>query len=167
MLQPLVRRTWAPQGDTPVLRQWERHDRLSVIGAVSLAPRRRRIGLYWTVLDHNVRAEDVVNFLRQVRSHLRREMVLILDRLNVHRAAMAGEYVQRHSDSIRVEFLPAYAPDLSPVEQVWNHSKYADLANLAPDDVEELDSLVNSSITNTRGQSHLLRSFFKMAGLSL
>ena len=66
MLQPLVRRTWAPQGDTPILRQWQRHDRLSAIGAITLAPRRRPIGLYWTLLDHNICAEDVVNFLRQV-----------------------------------------------------------------------------------------------------
>ncbi len=140
---------------------------MSAIGAITLAPRRRRIGLYWTLLDHNICAEDVVNFVRHVRRHLRRKIVLILDRWSVHTATIVAHYVQRHCHSIHVEWLPAYAPDLNPLEQVWNHSKYADLANLAPDDLEELDSLVNSSINDTRGQSSLLRSFFKMAGLSL
>ena len=76
-------------------------------------------------------------------------------------------YVHRNCHNIHLEQLPAYAPDLNPVEQVWNHTKYADLPNLAPRDLEELDCLVNSSITNTRGQSHLLRSFFRMAKLQL
>jgi transposase len=72
-----------------------------------------------------------------------------------------------HSKTICVEWLPAYAPDLNPAEQVWNHSKYADLANLAPEDIEELDHLVSDSISNTRKQTSLLRSFFQTAGLAL
>ena len=44
-LQPVNRRTWAPRGETPVQRAWDRYDRLSVIGAVALSPTRRRISL--------------------------------------------------------------------------------------------------------------------------
>ncbi len=39
MLQPVVRRTWAPRGETPVHRSWDRHDRLSVISAITVSPR--------------------------------------------------------------------------------------------------------------------------------
>jgi transposase len=167
MLQPLVRRTWAPQGQTPIQHQWESHDRLSVIAGVSVAPRRCRLGLYWSIQRRNIRGEDVVGFLRQIRRHLRRRIVLILDRWGVHKSATVTEYLRRHSDTIHVEQLPSYAPDLNPVEQVWNHTKYADLPNLAPNDLEELEPLVNSSITQTRSQSRLIRSFFQMAGLHL
>jgi transposase len=165
MLQPTVRRTWAPKGETPIQRQWERHDRLSVISAITLAPRRRRLGLYWQIEDHNICGEDVVTFLRLVRRSLRRKVVVILDRGKVHRAAVVQDYVERHSDNIHLEELPAYAPQLNPTEQVWNHAKYADLPNLAPDDLKELDLLVRSSMRNARGQSGLLRSFFDLAGL--
>lgn len=167
MLQPLVRRTWAPRGRTPILKQWTRHDRLSVMSALSLAPRRHRIGLYWSVHRKNICAETVVVFLRQLRRNLRRKLLLIMDRWSVHRASVLWEYLEAHSEEIRVEWLPAYAPDLNPVEQVWNHSKYSDLVNEAPDDLEELDQLVNSSIGQTRTQAHLLRSFFHTAGLAL
>lgn len=167
MLQPLVRRTWAPEGETPILRQWEGHDRLSVMGAITVAPRRCRLGLYWNIHGRNVRGEDVVDFLRHLRRHLRRKMVLILDRWSVHKSNIVKHYVERHSDAVHIEWLPTYAPDLNPVEQVWNHSKHADLANLAPDDVGELWSLVTSSIGRTQSQSHLLRSFFRMAKLKL
>lgn len=167
MLQPLVRRTWAPKGETPIQRQWKRHDRLSVMSAITLSPRRCRIGLYWRIQDHNICGDDVVAFLRDIRRHLRRKIVLILDRWGVHKATVVRKYLQLHSDTIHVEWLPSYAPDLNPTEQVWNHSKYADLANLAPDNLQELYSLVSSSMATMRGQSHLLASFFRMARLSV
>jgi transposase len=167
MLQPLVRRTWSPKGKTPIQRQWESHDRLSVISAITLAPRRRRLGLYWRIQGRNIRGQDVVGFLRSVRRSLRRKIVVILDRGNAHRAAVVASYVHRHGDNIHLEELPAYAPDLNPAEQVWNHTKYADLPNLAPDDLKELTLLVNSSIERIRGQSHLIRSFFQTARLLL
>lgn len=167
MLQPVVRRTWAPKGKTPIQRQWERHDRLSVISAITLAPQRRRLGLYWRIQDHNVHGEDVVGFLRLVRRSLRRKVVVVLDRGKVHKAAVVRNYVQRHAHNIHLEELPTYAPELNPTEQVWNHTKYADLPNLAPDDLQELDSLVRSSLSSTRGQSWLLHSFFDLAGLPI
>ena len=167
MLQPVVRRTWAPRGHTPTQEQWDRHDRLSVISALSVSPRRRRLGLYWENHRHNIRGEHVVPFLRLVRHHLRRKTILVLDRWSVHRSAPVRRFMQRHRATMEVEWLPSYAPDLNPAEQVWNHTKYSDLPNVAPWDLEELDSLVESSIGHTRNQQHLLRSFFRTAKLRL
>ena len=63
MLQPLRRRTWAPCGKTPVLRAWDRRDRWSVLGALSLAPWAWRLGCYFNFFDHNITAEEVRAFL--------------------------------------------------------------------------------------------------------
>lgn len=167
MLQPVVRRTWAPKGHTPVLPAWDRHDRLSVISAVTLAPRRQRLGLYWSVQTQNIRGPDVAAFLRRVRRGLQRKIVLILDRWNVHRSKVMRECLDRLHASVRVEWLPAYAPDLNPTEQVWNHAKYCDLANFIPDDRADLHAHVETSITAQHGQSDLLRSFFQTAKLKL
>jgi len=167
MLQPLVRRTWAPRGQTPVLDQWQRHDRISVISALTLAPRRRRLGLYWNLHEENICADDVVAFLRQLRRHIQRDLILVLDRWSVHRAAMVRRYLERHRHRIRVEWLPAYAPDLNPAEQVWNHAKYSDLANVAPPDSRDLTRRIRRSLRHTRRDPALLRSFFKTAKLRL
>ena len=167
MLQPVVRRTWAQRGQTPIQWQWNRHDRLSVISAITLAPRRRRVGLYWQIQRENIRADNVVAFLRGVRRHLRRKIVLILDRWSVHRARTVRQYLERHTNKIRLEWLPAYAPDLNPTEQVWNHSKYSDLANFSPSSCDELEVHVEFSMRSQRVQSSLLRAFFKTAGLRL
>ncbi len=69
-LNPLVRRSWAPRGRTPVIRGdgW-RHHKVSAIGAVTMtvSPRTRRLGLYFANrIDGYFGAGEVVAFLRNL-----------------------------------------------------------------------------------------------------
>lgn len=161
---PVVRRTWAPVGQTPVMYCWDRHDRLSVIGGLSLATGRNRLGLYFGVQGRNVTAEEFESFLRDVQRHLRRPLIVVLDRRSVHRKTARCLEAGRR---FRFEWLPAYAPALNPVEHVWNHTKYADLANYVPGDVLELECAVDGSLQETRQAPEWLRSFFHAAKLEL
>lgn len=166
MLQPVVRRTWAPRGQTPLQYSWDRHDRLSTIAALTVAPVQCRLGLYFQIHDRNITFAEVMAFLYLVHRHLRRKIILVLDRLNAHRKAVRL-LREVGVDWFEVEWLPAYAPELNPVEMVWNHTKYADLANFIPDDVDALAEAVNASIGDLRQNRHLIRSFFEHAGLEL
>ncbi len=121
MLQPLVRRTWAPRGQTPLLRQWERHDRLSVASGLTVAPCRRRLGLYWRMQPKNIRAVDLVHFLRSLRRHLRRPLVLILDRWSVHKAELgpaSGIHECSEVAGALCSAIPIRSSSLRPVEIV-------------------------------------------------
>lgn len=164
MLQPLVRRTWAPEGQTPVLYSWDRHDRLSVIAGLSLSARSRRIGLYFAIHDKNVTAEEAEAFLREVQRSLGRKLIVVMDRWSVHRKAARKLFGDRR---FWIEWLPPYAPDLNPVEHVWNHTKYGDLANYVPDDLPDLEIELDRSIDRTRKRPELLRSFFHAADMEL
>lgn len=166
MLQPTVRRTWAPRGQTPIHRSWDRRDRLSAISAITVSPRRRRLGLYFDILDHNVKSEDFEAFVDRLLRRVGRPVILVIDRYSVHRGA-ARRLLARHPKRLWVEWLPAYAPELNPDEQVWNHTKFADLANFVPDDALHLGRAVAASLRRLRGQQRLLRSFFKHAKLPL
>lgn len=166
MLQPVCRRTWAPRGQTPILCQWDRRDRLSAISALTVAPRRRRFGLYWRLHRHNVRSADVLHFLRHLRRHLPHGFTLIWDRHRPHRATRVTQWLA-HSRRIVVEWLPAYAPELNPVEAVWSHTKYGDLANFAPDDLAALEGGVLGSLGNARAERTLLAAFFAAAELTI
>ena len=86
MLTPTVRRTLAPRGKTPVLRSWDRHDRITALSAVAVSPVRRRLGLYFRLLpdDANAHGEDTVAFLRQLRRHIPGPMTILWDRANIH-----------------------------------------------------------------------------------
>ena len=164
MLQPLVRRTWAPQGHTPVMYSWDRHDRLSVVAGLSVSPRQCRVGLYFTPHEKNITAEEVEAFLRQVQRSLGRKLIVVMDRWSVHRKAakaLSGD------ERFWIEWLPPYAPDLNPVEYVWDHTKYADLANYIPDDLLDLELELDWSMEQTRQRPRLLRSFFRAAELEL
>jgi transposase len=165
ILQPTCRRSWARRGRTPILRCWERHDRLSVIGAVELSPARSRLQVDWQVQQRNVQAEQVVRFVCKQAARYGR-IVLVLDRSNPHRTAVRQLQAILHG-RLQVEWLPAYAPDLNPAEQLWNHAKYADLANFVPDDINHLGRRVGLSLYYHSRRPTLLRSFFKTAKLRL
>lgn len=166
MLQPLVRRTWATKGETPIQYSWDRHDRLSVITGITVSPVRQRLGLYFYLHGRNITFEQVIEFVTLLHRHLRRKFILVLDRYSAHRKAVRI-LQEEHPDWFEVEWLPAYAPDLNPVEMVWNHSKYGDLANFIPEDVNDLQQAARTSFENTRGQTRLLHAFFQYAGLEL
>ena len=121
MLQPTVRRTWAPQGQTPIHRSWDRHDRLSAISAVTVSPTRRRLGLYFDILDHNVKTDDFTAFVVHVLRRLGRPITLVMDRYAVHRSA-AKQLQRRFGRRVQIEWLPAYAPELNPDEPVFSVS---------------------------------------------
>ena len=84
----------------------------------------------------------------------------------LHRAG-TQRLLRRFPNRIQIEWLPAYAPDLNPVEQVWNRAQYTDWAHYIPDDVLALGHEVARSIRQTRSQKTLLHSFFRHCGLRL
>ena len=84
----------------------------------------------------------------------------------MHRAGVR-RLQRRFQKRLRVEWLPAYAPDLNPTEQAWNRTKRTDLGNFLPGDTIDLRRAVRRSLRHTATEQKLLRSFFKHAKLKL
>jgi transposase len=166
MLQPTVRRTWAPQGQTPIPHSWDRHDRLSVTGAITVSPLQKRLGLYFSMTPWNVTGNDVFTFVQQLRYHLKRPLLVIWDRFSGHRKA-ARLLRELYGHRIHVEFLPAYAPELNVVDHAWGHTKYGEMANFIPHDVDDLAQEVANSLIAKHGRQDLLKAFFQHARLEL
>jgi transposase len=95
---------------------------------------------------------------------LRRHLILVGDRGRIHRAA-----AKRLQDAewLDIEWLPAYAPELNPVEALWSHTKHGDLANFVPDDVQELEDGLLESLCDQYYNGPLKRSFFHTTRLNL
>jgi transposase len=115
MLQPHNRRSWSPRGQTPIQRSWDRHDRLSVISAITLSPKRKRLGLYFDILDRNITADEFEVFVERLLRRCRRGLTLVMDRWQVHKCG-ARRLERRYGKRLRIEWLPAYAPELNPAE---------------------------------------------------
>jgi transposase len=166
LLQPLRRRVWAERGHTPVQHAWDRHDRITAMAALSRAPWASRLGMYYDLLHHNTHTPDVVRFLSHVHDHLRRPLLLVCDRLSAHRSAVR-QLGEAGCVWLRVEWLPGYAPELDPVESIWNQSKYGDLANCIPEDIIELHGTLDELFQEYRADPDRLLSFFKAAQLTV
>lgn len=171
MLRPLVRRSWSPRGVTPIIRCWDRRDRLSVIGGILVPPsrQRHRLSTVFRIHARNIRTPEALGFLRAADRHVPGPKIVVQDRLNMHRAAVRRWLADRPADAPRVmvEWLPSYAPELNPAEQLWNNGKRVDLANLAPADRGDLRRHVRRSMTRQRCRPSLLAAAFDHAGLSL
>ena len=165
MLQPTVRRTWAPKGQTPIHYSWDRRDRLSAISAISVSAKRRKLGLYFAIQDANIRADDFEDFVAQLLVHFPKGVILVMDRWMVHRSG--AKRLQRRFGRVDVEWLPAYAPELNPVEQIWNYSKYSQLSNFIPDDIDHLATVLDASLCCQSQHQNLLRSFFHWTKLKI
>ena len=167
MLQPLWRRTWAPRGCTPVVYQRDRRDRLSNISALCLSPERRRIRLYFRTHPSNIRSTQVIEFLRVLFRHIARGTFLVWDGGGIHKSKAVRQFLSGYSRWVKIQCLPAYAPELNPVEHVWGHSKSGPLANLTPDTLQELHRAVCHTVRGTSHNAQLLRSFFRLSQLRI
>ncbi len=163
MLRPCVVRTWAPRGQTPTVLAYDRRDRLSVISAITVSPARKRVGLYFEILRHNAKTEDIVRFMQALRRKVGRRVTFVLDGLSAHKGA------QRvlHNKGYGFVRFPAYAPDLNPDEWVWRYAKYVELRNTAHYNIDGLEDAVVRALLSIGNRPQLLRSFFRGAGLSL
>ena len=59
---------------------------------------------------------------------------MIWDGLPSHRSKAMTAWINKQRSWLVVERLPAYAPDLNPVELLWGNVKGVELANLCPRD---------------------------------
>ena len=138
----------------------------ALLGAIAVAPWALRLGLYFRLLDRNITADDVMDFLRHLHRQLRRKVIVVMDRWGVHRSAVR-QLAEQGATWLHVEWLPGYAPDLNPVEHVWNHTKWAELANFVPRDAGHLQEAVSGSLEHQRGDPEGLYSCIQAAGLTL
>lgn len=168
-LNPSVRRTLAPRGETPVLEAWDRRDRISAISCVTLSPLLAHPGLYFRLLpvNRNAHAEEVVEFLEELRRQLRGPLTVVWDRHGIHsKSRLVKAYLAKHPEVV-AEDLPAYAPTVNPDEWVWAWTKYGRLSNLAAQDADELWGRVIDELTDLKFRPDLLNSFIQNAELPL
>jgi transposase len=167
LLAPLVRRSLAPRGQTPILTVSGGHrQKVSCIGGLSLSPRAQRFGLYFQTHPYqHINNHGVAAFLRDLLRHLRGRVIVVWDNGPMHKGEPIRRVLARYP-RLQIEWLPPYAPELNPVEALWNHIKYGQLANFTPADVETLDTAVTDWLINAKFDPNRLRSFYNATPLA-
>jgi len=112
--------------------------------------------------------ESLIEFLTAFHEHFTGEKVtLIWDGLPSHRSKAMKAWIARQRNWLVVERLPAYAPDLNPVELLWGNVKGVELANLCPDTIEQAQQAAEAGLQRAGTDYPLCFNFLDHTGLSL
>jgi transposase len=156
-----VVRTYAPVGQTPILRERSTRDHLSAISAISPEGK-----LYFHSQDRALDSVDVVAFLEHLLREVSGQMVLIWDGAPIHRSHVIQVFLANGAaQRIHLERLPAYAPELNPGEGLWQQLKGVELRHVCCFDIPHLRHELRDAVKRVRRKPHLLTSFFRGAKL--
>lgn len=166
--QPVVRRTWAPRGETPVLIHTGGHwKRLSIAGALAFRWDGRRTRFFFQTRAGTYTDVALIAFLRALKRHFPRQRVMLIwDGLGGHKSRVMATYLAGQRAWLTVERLPAYAPELNPIEQVWGNVKTRELANVCAPDLAALRPPLHAGFARVRRQPQLAFAFLQHAGLA-
>lgn len=164
--------TWGILGKTPVIkisgRGWTK---INAAAALTLSPggrgaTRRRVGQFFRLYEQNIDGPTFAEFLTQLLRAVRGPVTLVWDGLNVHRAPDVREVLSRNPRA-HVHVLPAYAPELNPVEPVWSNGKGVKLRGVASEDIDDLEVDTHIALEDIARDHALLKSFFAATPLSI
>jgi len=152
-------RTWAPKGQTSVLQYHYNWKMLSAIAGVTWR------NFYFRLYPGTIRSPQVVDFLGHLLRQLPENLLVIWDGLRSHRSGLVRGFIGRQKGRVVLEFLPAYAPELNPVEYLWGYWKHHALANFCPKTFEELSVHACRALQRAQHSRPLVQAFWKQARL--
>ena len=158
---PSVVRTYAPVGQTPIVREWWTRDHLSAISAISPAGK-----LYFHSQDGALNAADVIAFLEHLRREVPGRLVIIWDGSPIHRSeAIKESLAHGAAQRLHWERLPAYAPELKPDEGLWQPLKGVERRHLCGFHLPQLRREWRDAVKRVRRKPRLITSVFRGAKL--
>jgi transposase len=152
--RPARKRTWAPRGHTPILEFNFNWKRISAIAGVSFYE------LWFALHEGTIRAPQVIEFVKQLQARIGQKLLLIWDGLSAHGSRAVRAFLDSLEGAVRVERLPAYAPELNPVEFLWGHLKNHDLANVTPDSLWKLSKAARNALFKAQKRPSVIHAFW-------
>ena len=167
-LIPPVRRTWSVRGHTPVLRHRMAWKRASMAAALGYHPDGTAARLCFHLQQPSYNTDTLIAVLDQLGSfYAGQRVVLIWDGLSSHWSHKMRAHLDAQRHWLTVERLPAYAPELNPVEYLWANLKSAELANFTGDTVAEVADQAQHGIQRVCASDSLVVGFLAHTGLTL
>lgn len=162
-LLPAKVRTYAPRGQAPILRVPLTRDHLSAISALTASGR-----MLMQVQNEAFRGPQVVRFLRHLLRHIPGKLVVIWDGAPIHRRKVVKAFLAAGgAERLWLERLPGYAPELNPVEGIWQHLKRVQLRNVCCRTLNDVRYELRLATPNLRHKVNVLASFPKLCGYQL
>lgn len=147
--------TWAPCGETPVVSVTGSRFSLNMLSAVS-----PRGDFRFMVHAGSVNASVFREFLKRLMIGATKPVFVVVDGHPIHKAKLVMDYVNGLAGKLKLFYLPPYAPQLNPDEQVWAHVK-RQVAKRFVQDKDHMKRLAIGALRRIQKLPHLVRSFFQ------
>jgi transposase len=162
-LLPARVRTYAPRGQTPVLRVPLTRDHLSASSALTTNGR-----VLMHIQAEALRGPRVVRFLKHLLRQIPGKMLVIWDGSPIHRSKVVKAFLAEGGAArLWLEQVPGYAPELNPVEGVWRYLKRVRLRNVCCRTLSDLRYELRLATANLRHKAQVLASLPKLCGYKL
>ena len=147
--------TWGAKGQTPVAPRTGKRVSVNMLSAVNARGQMR-----FMVVEGSITAGRFIEFLGRLLHNAARPVFLILDGHPVHRSRAVGKFVESQEGKLRLFFLPPYAPELNPDEQVWNQVKHHGVGRMFLEGKQQLKRIVLAKLRRIQKSPWLIRMFF-------
>jgi len=155
-LRPVLGKTWAKRGKTPIVHVTGKKEFFCVSSAISTSGR-----MAFRIEKEKVVKETFVDFLQKLLDmHPERKVIVVTDKARPHIAKLVDEFVATHAKRFMLYYLPSYSPELNPDEHVWSYLKKNKLRAHAARSKDELKTLTINSMRSIQMKPALIRSFF-------
>jgi transposase len=147
--------TWAPVGETPVVKFTGKRESIGMISAISM-----RGAMHWRIYEGSMNSARFMDFLKDLIADVKGKIFLVVDNVSYHKSAETRAWVKRHENRIELFYLPGYSPDLNPDEWVWKNVKNDNVARTVPDRPGQLFEIAEKALRMLWGSPEKIRSFF-------
>jgi transposase len=149
-------RSFAPQGETPVILRPAKRFAFSMIASLT-----NRGKLRFMIYEGALNTAIFLTFLRRLIRDAPRKVFLIVDNLKVHRAQAVTRWVRQHRDRLELFYLPSYAPEHNPEEFLNNDLKQTLARRRTPKTKAALKSGLTSYMRSLQRRPAKVRAFFQ------
>jgi transposase len=153
--------TWAPVGQTPVVRGTGERKSLNMISAIS--PRGK---IHFSFLSGNLNSALFIDYLEKLMLDIPGPIFLIVDGYPSHKSKETLEFVQSTEGRLNLFFLPPYSPELNPDEWVWKNIKHDWVGKMASRNIVEMRNGIDKAVARLQSTTQFILGFFHDPDLS-
>jgi transposase len=148
--------TWAPKGQTPIVRTTGARFRINMLSAISAKGELR-----FMLTEKGLTADLFIEFLKRLMTGTDQPVFVILDGHPAHRSRKVQRFVESTDGLLELYFLPGYSPELNPDETVWSFVKHHSVGKEAISGPRQFRSLVLGALRRLQKLPGIVRNFLK------
>ena len=149
-------RTFSPEGQTPVIPGTGQRFGCNMISAIT-----NRGKLYFMIFDERFNAAMFMNFIKRLHRQVKRKIFLIVDRHPAHRSVKLMKWLKANKQHIRLFYLPGYAPELNPDEELNQDVKSNAVGRQRAHNSTELMSNVRGYLRGRQRRPDIVKNYFQ------